>query len=122
MRTVERMADVAATTDRTRQVSVPLVLRLYVAGDAPNSARARANLRRILTDVDPSRYTLEVIDCLDEPLRALDDGVLVTPTLLRVDPPPARTVVGTLSALDRVADALDIDLITLPGGDGAGHE
>jgi circadian clock protein KaiB len=91
-----------------------MVLRLYVAGDAPNSARARANLRRLLNDVDPARYRLEIIDCLAEPLRALDDGVLVTPTLVRIEPEPAQTVVGTLSALDRVADALEIDVITLP--------
>ena len=93
-----------------------MVLRLYVAGDAPNSTRARANLRRLLNDVDPARYQLEVIDCLAEPLRALGDGVLVTPTLMRVQPEPSQTVVGTLSALDRVADALEIDDITLRQG------
>jgi len=93
-----------------------MVLRLYVAGDAPNSTRARANLRRLLNDVDPARYQLEVIDCLAEPLRALGDGVLVTPTLMRVQPEPSQTVVGTLSALDRVADALEIDDITLRRG------
>jgi circadian clock protein KaiB len=92
----------------------PLVLRLYVAGDAPNSTRARMNLRRLLRDVDPSRYRLEVIDCLEDPMRALGDGVLVTPTLVRVHPPPPQVVVGTLSALDRVADALELDDITLP--------
>ena len=105
-----------------RAAKGPMVLRLYVAGDAPNSARARANLRRILTDVDPSCYQLEVIDCLAEPLRALGDGVLVTPTLVRVQPEPTQTVVGTLSALDRVADALEIDVMTLPSGDGGRHE
>ena len=100
----------------------PMVLRLYVAGDAPNSARARANLRRLLTDVDPERYRIEVIDCLEQPMRALNDGVLVTPTLVRIEPEPQQVVVGTLSALDRVADALEIDAITLPQGDGATHE
>jgi circadian clock protein KaiB len=100
----------------------PVLLRLYVAGDAPNSSRARANLRRLLADVDPARYDLEIIDCLDEPLRALNDGVLVTPTLVRVQPEPQRTVVGTLSALDHVADALDIEVIIPPAGDRASHE
>ena len=100
----------------------PVVLRLYVAGDAPNSARARVNLRRLLDAVDPSRYRLEVIDCLEEPLRALCDGVLVTPTLMRVEPPPPQVVVGTLSALDRVADALELDDITLPKVEGVSDE
>jgi circadian clock protein KaiB len=108
---------VAILAERPRAAMAPIDLRVYVAGDAPNSARARANLRRILHDVDPSQYRLEVIDCLAEPLRTLDDGVLVTPTLVRVGPPPTQTVVGTLSALDRVADALRIDEFTLPRGE-----
>jgi circadian clock protein KaiB len=95
--------------------AMPLILRLYVAGDAPNSARARANLSRLLADVDPARYQLEVVDCLDEPMRVLGDGVLVTPTLLRVNPPPQRTIVGSLSATDHVADALDLDLFSMHG-------
>jgi circadian clock protein KaiB len=109
------MASTAASVVETPPVAKgPMVLRLYVAGDAPNSTRARANLHRILMDVDPSCYELEVIDCLAEPLRALGDGVLVTPTLMRVEPPPPQVVVGTLSALDRVADALEIDNFSLP--------
>jgi circadian clock protein KaiB len=108
--------------DRPRGQAGPMVLRLYVAGDAPNSTRARANLRRLLSDVDPDRYRIEVIDCLEQPMRALNDGVLVTPTLVRIEPEPRQIVVGTLSALDRVADALEIDAITLPQGDGATHE
>jgi len=48
-------------------------------------------------------------------MRAIADGVLVTPTLLRVEPTPERTVVGSLSATNLVAEALE-----LPGrGDGA---
>lgn len=117
---MERIA--TSVAERKRRAKEPMVLRLYVAGDAPNSARARANLRRLLSDVDPSRYQLEIIDCLKEPMRVLDDGVLVTPTLVRLEPEPPQVVVGTLSALDRVADALEIDAITLPQGDGATHE
>lgn len=112
---VSPMASTAVTVAEPRAgAKGPIVLRLYVAGDAPNSARARANLKRLLNDVDPSCYRLEVIDCLADPMRTLDDGVLVTPTLVRVDPPPAQVVVGTLSALDRVADALEIDSFSLP--------
>ena len=124
MRTLKRMVGLMAAAGVAELKPIakdPMVLRLYVAGDAPNSTRARANLHRLLSDVDPARYTLEIIDCLMEPLRALDDGVLVTPTLIRVQPPPPQVVVGTLSALDRVADALEIDTITLPGGE-ASHE
>lgn len=73
-----------------------LVLRLYVAAAAPNSELAIANLRRCLERLGRVDYSLEVIDCLSEPARALEDGVLVTPTLVRVEPAPAQTIVGTL--------------------------
>ena len=93
-----------------------LVLRLYVAGDGPNSVTARANLRRLLASCDPSTYSLEVVDCLREPIRTLQEGVLVTPTLVRLksdgrrpgEPQPTRTIVGTLSDTNQVLEALGL--------------
>src|SRR5689334_16805888 len=61
-----------------------LILRLYVAGDAPNSTAARANLKRLLESRQPDSYSVEIVDCLAEPLRAIEEGVFVTPTLLRI--------------------------------------
>ena len=85
-----------------------MVLRLYVAGDGPNSAAARVNLRRLLSSCDPSTYTLEIVDCLRQPMRALQEGVLVTPTLCRLTPAPTRTIVGSLSDSARVLEALGL--------------
>ena len=86
-----------------------LVLRLYVAGDGPNSVAARANLRRLLAHCEPSTYSIEIVDCLREPIRTLKDGVLVTPTLLRLEPKPGRTIIGTLSDSSQVIEALGIE-------------
>jgi circadian clock protein KaiB len=91
-----------------------IVLKLYVAGTAPNSSRARANLQEILRGVPAQRYRLEVIDVFAEPLRALDDGVIVTPTLVKASPPPRQQIVGDLGNLARVRDVLGIA--------GGGHE
>jgi|SRR5690349_3139289 circadian clock protein KaiB len=91
-----------------------LVLRLYVAGEGPNSAAARSNLRRLLATVEPTRYALEIIDCLREPMRALQEGVLVTPTLVRLEPEPVQTIIGTLSNGSRVLDALGLFDISEP--------
>ena len=85
-----------------------MVLRLYVAGDGPNSAAARSNLRRLLAGSDPATYTLEIVDCLRHPMRALQEGVLVTPTLCRLAPAPMRTIVGSLSDSARVLEALGL--------------
>ena len=54
----------------------------------------------------PDTYTIEIVDCLIEPLRAIEEGVFVTPTLLRLQPPPRRTIVGALTESDRVNAAL----------------
>lgn len=49
-------------------------------------------------------------DCIRDPRRALRDGVLVTPTLVRVTPLPVSTIVGTLSDTRGVAAALGLSL------------
>lgn len=75
-----------------------LRLRLYVSGGTDNSTAAVANLRELLAvRVDQEACELEVIDVLREPGRALEDGVLVTPTLVRTTPVPTKRIVGTLS-------------------------
>jgi circadian clock protein KaiB len=85
-----------------------LLLKLYVAGDGPNSAAARSNLRQMLASMDPTAYAVEVIDCMDDPMRALEEGVLVTPTMVRCEPQPQVTVIGSLSDAARVRDALGL--------------
>ncbi len=73
-----------------------LSLRLYVAGNAPNSARAHANIRAICEGHFAEHYTLEVVDMLADPRRALADAIIVTPTLLKLEPEPALRVIGDL--------------------------
>ena len=83
-------------------------LRLYVAGGAPNSLRAIANLAAICREHLQSAFKLEIVDVLKSPLRALADGVLVTPHLAKLSPSPAAKVVGNLSDRASVLTALGI--------------
>ena len=85
-----------------------LLLKLYVAGDGPNSAAARSNLRALLAPMNPASYSVEIIDCMDDPMRALEEGVLVTPTMIRCEPAPMVTIVGSLSDAAGVRDALGL--------------
>ncbi len=85
---------------------VRVQLRLYVSGNAPNSVRAIANAKAICAEHFDSRPDLEVIDLLAEPLRALADGIIVTPTLIRLLPSPVQRVVGNLSDTSQVLLAL----------------
>jgi circadian clock protein KaiB len=72
------------------------VLRLYVAGPAPNSQLARAHLKAFLGEHADRPVELEIIDVLANPERGLKDGILVTPTLVRLRPAPQQQVVGNL--------------------------
>ena len=81
-------------------------LRLYVAGNAPNSVIAVANARAICDEHYTLGYKLEIVDLMDHPARALKDGIIVTPTLVRLVPAPARKIIGTLSDRNQVLLAL----------------
>ena len=87
---------------RVRAKKLELRLRLYVAGNAPNSLRAIANARAICDQHFALRHELEIVDLLEHPRRALADGILVTPTLLKLRPLPVQRVIGNLSDTSRV--------------------
>lgn len=82
--------------------------RLYVAGDAHNSLRAIANLTALCADRLSGRHRIEIVDVFKEPDRALADKIVMTPTLIRVEPSPVRRVIGTLEHTDGVALALGL--------------
>jgi len=52
------------------------------------------------------RHELEIVDMLEQPARALADGIIVTPTLLKLLPLPVQRVIGNLSDRDQVVLAL----------------
>jgi circadian clock protein KaiB len=87
--------------------------RLYVAGDAPNSAQAFANLTALCRAHLMNRHEIEVVDVFREPQRALTDGVFLTPTLFRLEPTPIQIIVGSLSQTQAVLDALNLEAVTL---------
>lgn len=81
-----------------RSDDVPLVyrLRLFVAGDEPNSHQARVALERILSSHLRDRCELEVVDVFADYQAAIEHRVIVVPTLLIESPPPPRTIIGSL--------------------------
>jgi circadian clock protein KaiB len=84
------------------------VLRLYVAGALPGSARAVEALREICDDYLPYRYDLEVIDVYQQPQLALDEQIEAVPVLVKRSPAPVRRIVGDLSDKKHVLLGLDL--------------
>jgi len=89
-------------------VTTVVVMRLYIVNNAPNSVRAVANLAAICKEHLEGNFKLEIIDVLEYPLRALADGILVTPSLAKVSPSPAAKIVGNLSDKSKVLLALGL--------------
>jgi circadian clock protein KaiB len=86
-------------------------LKLYIAGQSESSLRAKANLEAICEEFLKSSYELEIIDILEDPRRSLDDGVIVTPTLLKLSPPPKVKVIGDLSDTESLQIALGLERV-----------
>ena len=85
--------------------------RLYVAGDALNSAQALANLGALCRAHLAGRHEIEVVDVFREPKRTLADGIFMTPTLVKLAPAPIRRIVGTLGQTQPVLQALGLEVL-----------
>jgi circadian clock protein KaiB len=100
-----KKADRSASGSATETV---VVMCLYIANSAPNSVRAVANLEAICKEHLKDNFRLEIVDVLEYPLRALADGILVTPSLAKMSPSPAAKIIGNLSDKSSVLHALGI--------------
>lgn len=95
------------------------LLRLYVAGRNHLSRKAIDNLQRICDEDLEGRFTMEVIDILEQPALAEDQRILATPVVIKELPPPLRRVVGDLSNRAQVIFGLDLaTLEEMPENDG----
>jgi circadian clock protein KaiB len=83
--------------------------RLYIAGDTVNSTQAVANLSALCRTYLPERHKIEIVDVFREPQRALEERILMTPTLLKLGPSPAGRIIGTLSQTQLVLQALGLE-------------
>jgi circadian clock protein KaiB len=82
---------------------------LYVAGHSQNSTRAIANLNMLCQTYLADRHQIEVVDVFKEPKRALADGVLMTPMLVKLAPSPVSRIVGSLSNAKTVLESLGLE-------------
>ena len=84
------------------------VLRLYVSGMTPRSARAVRNLQEICDEYLDGRYDLEVVDIYQQPVLTKGEQIIAAPTLIKKLPLPMRRIIGDMSNKDRVLLGLDL--------------
>jgi circadian clock protein KaiB len=83
-------------------------LRLYVAGQSRKSVTAFGNLKKLCEEHLAGRYTIEVIDLIENPQLAEGDQIVAIPTLVRKLPEPLRKIVGDLSNTERTLVGLQL--------------
>ena len=86
----------------------PWILRLYVAGQTPNSLTAFDNLKKICAEHLDCCYKIEVIDLIQNPQLAKDHQIIAVPTLIRNLPTPVKKIIGNLSNTEKVLVGLDL--------------
>jgi len=82
------------------------ILKLFISGDTNRSKRALQNVRKIIEGKD--YIQLDVIDVLDDSEPAEIYKVLATPTLIKLEPTPARRVVGDFMDTDKIINFLQL--------------
>ena len=84
------------------------ILRLYIAGQTPNSITAIVNLKNICEEKLHGKYRIEVVDLLEKPQLAKGDQIIAIPTVVRRLPPPVKKIIGNLSKTESVIVGLDL--------------
>lgn len=89
------------------RVSPQVELVLYISGASPASARALANLRRILRRYRRGTVALDVRDLNADPWSGERDQITFTPTLCKRAPDPPMWILGDLSRPEPLVDLLE---------------
>ena len=84
------------------------LLRLFIAGDEPNSRLAERNLRGLCTDCLPGRHRIEVVDVLQDFEAALAAKIMVAPAMVMLAPYHV-TLYGTLADKVKVLAAFGLE-------------
>jgi circadian clock protein KaiB len=100
-----------ASLPKTKPANDRWELRLYIAGNTPKSNAAIINLKKYCEEHLKGKYSIEVIDLLQQPQLAAGDQIFAIPTLVRKVPVPIRKIIGDLSNETKVLVGLDLKAI-----------
>lgn len=89
------------------------VMRLFVTGASPNSARAISNVKKICEEYLKDHYELEIVDVYQQPSVALDEQVIALPMLIKKAPGMERKLIGDMSDKPKVLKGLEINAVNL---------
>ena len=84
------------------------ILKLYITGASPNSAKAISNIKTICDKYLKSSYKLEIIDIYQQPAVARKEEIVALPLLVRSAPLPIKRLIGNMSDTEKVLKGLEL--------------
>ena len=97
--------------EATTEIPEVYLLKLYITGASPNSAKAVNNIKNICEKFLKNRYELEIIDIYQQPLLAVSEQIIAIPLLIKSSPLPAKRLIGNMSDMAKVLKGLDLSAI-----------
>ena len=96
--------------ERIEVIAAELAAEIFAAryAEIRVGSGALANLYAICRKHFPESHRIELIDVLKDPMRALADEILVTPTVVKLSPAPEQQIIGNLSEEEEVLRALGL--------------
>lgn len=85
-------------------------IQLFISGETATSIKAKEMMNSICTDYLKGDCDIEVIDILEHPEKAEEEGIMAIPTLIRKKPLPEIRLIGALTIKTRVLTGLGIEL------------
>ena len=87
-----------------------LILQLYVSGMSPKSMEAIENINRLCDEYLEDSFVLEIIDLYKHPELAAEQQIVFSPSLIKRQPLPKKTLVGTFADKEKVIKGLGISI------------
>jgi circadian clock protein KaiB len=84
------------------------ILKLYITGASPNSAKAISNIKKICDRYLTNGYKLDIIDIYQQPAIARKEEIVALPLLIRTSPLPVKRLVGNMSDTQKVLKGLEL--------------
>ncbi len=83
-------------------------LYLFIAGNEPNSVRAKEVLHHICNKYLHGRYEIKIVDVYEDYRSAIEHQVMLVPTLIIKSPPPVKVIAGSLNDEKKLLLALGL--------------
>ena len=95
---------------KTNKMETYFSLKLYIAGNMSGAEKTINDVKRIFGDEVICKYELKVIDVINETHLAMEDNIIATPTLAKVNHDGVHMVIGDISDTENVLNGLGIPL------------